>query len=121
MWFTLELHGNYSVEELKRHCNIHLVFLEGGILGQLHKKPKIPKLMGTSFKSSGPQVVVIEDDSNDNVKHGQSSNKAQDKPVVVLPDQVTELEPDHTYASPKPQVRNEVTPDTVENYLNSEP
>ena len=45
---TLELHGNCSVNELKRHCDIHLVFLEGGILAQLHKKPTIPRLLGDS-------------------------------------------------------------------------
>ena len=39
---TLEIHGKCSLEEVKRHCDVHLVFLEGGVLGQLHKKPTVP-------------------------------------------------------------------------------
>ena len=48
VWSTLELHGNYSINELKRHSYIHLVFLEGGIPAQLHKKPTIPRLLSVS-------------------------------------------------------------------------
>ena len=42
MWSTLEIHGKCSLEEVKRHCDVRLVFLEGGVLGQLHKKPTVP-------------------------------------------------------------------------------
>ena len=67
----LELHGNYSVNELKCHCDIRLVFLEGGILRQLHKKPMIPRLMGIPYKSAGPRIVVIDDANNDSVQLAQ--------------------------------------------------
>ena len=42
VWSTLEIHGKCSLEEFKRHCDVHLVFLEGGVLGHLNKKPSVP-------------------------------------------------------------------------------
>ena len=42
VWSTLEIHGKCSLDEVKQHCDVHLVFLEGGVLGQLHKKPTVP-------------------------------------------------------------------------------
>ena len=39
VWSTLELHGNFPVNDLKQHCYVHLVFLEGGILANIHRKP----------------------------------------------------------------------------------
>ena len=38
VWCTLEIHGKCLLQDVKRHCDIHFVFLEGGVLGQLHKK-----------------------------------------------------------------------------------
>ena len=71
VWLTLELHGNYSVGKIKCHCDVHLVFLEGGILGQLHKKPMIPRLMSTPVKGIEPCIVVIDDITSDTVQTGQ--------------------------------------------------
>ena len=121
VWSMLELHGNYSVNELKCHCDIHLVFLEGGILGQLHKKPTIPRLMGIPSKSAGPQIVVIDDANNDSVQSAQTRSNAQDTMAPAVSKQVNDLDLDHTYASPTPQVRNEVNVNIVENDQNHEP
>ena len=87
VWSMLDLHGNYSVDELKCHCDIHLVFLEGGILGQLHKKPTIPRLMGIPSKNTGPRVVVIDDANSDNVQTGQTMSNAQDTLAPALVNQ----------------------------------
>ena len=38
VWSMLEIHGKCLLQDVKRHCDIHLVFLEGGVLGHLHKK-----------------------------------------------------------------------------------
>ena len=113
VWSMLELHGKYSVDELKCHCDIHLVFLEGGILGQLHKKPMIPRLMGIPSKNTSPPVVVIDDANSDNVQTGQTKSDVQDTLASVLLNQGNDL--DHTYASPNPQVRNDVNANSVEN------
>ena len=121
VWSMLELHGNYSVNKLKCHCDIHLVFLEGGILRQLHKKPMIPRLMGIPSKSAGPQIVVIDDANNDSVQLAQMRSNAQDTMAPAVSKQVNDLDLDHTYASPTPQVRNEVNVNIVENDQNHEP
>ena len=120
VWSTLELHGNYSVNELKCHCNIHLVFLQGGILGQLHKKPTIPRLMGIPSKNTGPQIVVIHDTNSDSVQSVQMRSNVQDKMAPVVSNQVNDLDLDHTYTSPTPQVRNEVNANIVVNDRNHE-
>ena len=99
IWSTLELHGNHSVNELKQHCDIHLVFLEGGILAQLHKKPTIPRLLSVTSatdlltaRTSESKVVSI-------VKMTSTQ---------LLPEQGTDTTQDHTYASPVPQIRSDV-------------
>ena len=92
------------------------MFLEGGILGQLHKKPMIPRLMGIPSKNTGPQIVVIDDANSDNVQPEQTRSNVQDTMVPVLVNQVNDLDIDHTYASPTPQVRNEVNANIVENH-----
>ena len=48
IWSSLEWRGNYSVDDIKKSCDIHLVFLDGGILGQLHRKPQIPRLLSAT-------------------------------------------------------------------------
>ena len=118
IWSTLELHGNYSVNELKRHCDIHLVFLEGGILGQLHKKPTIPRLMGIPSKSTGPRIVVIKDANSDSVKSAQMRKISPDKTAPDESNQVIDLDLDHTYASPTLQVHKDVNDNSVENDRN---
>ena len=115
VWSTLELHGNYSVNKLKRHCDIHLVFLEGGILVQLHKKPMIPRLMGIPSKSTGTRIVVIEDTNSDSVKSSQMRINSQDKMAPDESNQVNDLDLDHTYAFPTSQVRKDVNDNSVEN------
>ena len=80
VWSTLEIHGKCSLKEVKRHCDVHLVFLEGGVLGQLHRKPSVPRLMSVSTISS----AASETDRTQN-----------DAPVKVTTD--------HTYSSPNTQ------------------
>ena len=64
VWSTLEIHGKCNLADVKQHCDIHLIFLEGGVLGQLHKKPSIPKLMCM------PAVTV---NTHTNVDHGNKT------------------------------------------------
>ena len=52
VWSTLEIHRKCSLEDVKGHCDIHFVFLEGGILGQLHKKTKDPQTDGYVISTS---------------------------------------------------------------------
>ena len=81
VWSTLEIHGKCSLEEVKHHCDIHLVFLEGGVLGHLHKKPSVPKLM------SGP---------------------GKDTHISVSEPTKPESNLDHTYLSPVPRIQQNV-------------
>ena len=99
IWSTLELHGNYSVNELKRHCDIHLVFLEGGILAQLHKKPTIPRLLSVSSATNLQSVRT----SESNVVSVASTTS-----TPLLPQQGTDTTQDHTYAFPIPQICSDV-------------
>ena len=99
IWSTLELHGKYSVDELKKHCDIHLVFLEGGILAQLHKKPTIPRLLSVSQTTDLQSVKT----SESNVV-----SVARMTSTPPLPEQGTNTAQDHTYASPVPQVHSDV-------------
>ena len=94
VWSTLEIHGKCLLQDVKRHCDIHLVFLEGGVLGQLHKKPSVPKLMSvpclTNMDASGPsqsELVV-------NVDHTYSSPTPRTMPCVTP----SNMHNDHTYA-----------------------
>ena len=63
---------------------MHFVFLEGGVLGQLHKKPSVPRLMSVSTIPS----AASETDRTQN-----------DMPVKVTTD--------HTYSSPAPKLMQE--------------
>ena len=80
VWSTLEIHGKCSLEEVKQHCDVHLVFLEGGVLGQLHKKPNIPQLMSAPTNPNKASTTA------------STSNDAS-----------VNISSDHTYSSPTPQ------------------
>ena len=80
VWSTLEINGKCSREEVKRHCDVHLVFLEGGVLGQLHKKPTVPRLMSVSTVTSAAS---------------KTDHTLNDAPATVATD--------HTYSSPTPK------------------
>ena len=99
IWSTLELHGNYSVNELKQHCDIHLVFLEGGILAQLHKKPTIPRLLSGS--SATDQLTTRTSESS-------VSSVVQMTSTPLSSKQGMDPTQDHTYPSPVPQIRSDV-------------
>ena len=118
VWSTLEVHGNYSVGELKHHCNIHLVFLEGGILGQLHKKPTIPRLMGIPVKGTEPCVVVIDAITSDNAQTGQVTSCVKNTPAQTVKLHNNEI--DHTYAPPPLQICNVAISNPVESAQNQE-
>ena len=96
VWSTLELHGNYSVNELKRHCDIHLVFLEGGILAQLHKKPSILRLMSGSLAMNLSLTVQ------------RVSHVVRNMGIALPSDHSSASVQDHTYTSPTQQVRTDV-------------
>ena len=81
VWCTLEIHGKCSLQDVKRNCDIHLVFLEGGVLGHLHKKPSVPKLMSGSRKDN----------------QTSKSEKTEPNP-----------NPDHTYSSPVPRIQQSI-------------
>ena len=95
VWSMLILHGNFTVNDLKQHCDVHLVFLKGGILDNIHRKPQIPRLMGNPprTKPGRPLVLIISDSDNDN--SGTLSTKAGNKPTNVG---------DHTYSSPQAHI-----------------
>ena len=109
IWSSLEWRGNYSVDEIKRSCDIHLVFLDGGILGQLHRKLQIPHLLSAAAPKSLPpkkqetsNIVVVSSESDPENKDTLINNE-NDTPTS------TSLElGDHSYASPTPQKRAEI-------------
>ena len=79
IWSSLEWRGKYSVEDIKKSCDIHLVFLDGGILGQLHRKPQIPRLISATAPKTLPlstqdasNAVVISSESDPENKGTQS-------------------------------------------------
>ena len=116
VWSTLELHGNYSVDELKRHCDVHLVFLEGGILGQLHKKPKIPRLMGSPSSIKRTSVVIIDDAKCDTVETKQTPGDTEFTWQHTVSKPSTSVDTtDHTYALPTPHVLKDTSTNNVEN------
>ena len=96
VWSTLKIHGKCSLEDVKRHCDIHLVFLEGGVLGQLHKKPSILRLMGASTASS----KIPESSSNDNTVTINSDYTYLSPTPHSIPVSGTHVNStsDHTYA-----------------------
>ena len=83
VWSMLEIHGKCLLQDIKRHCDIHVVFLERGVLGHLHKKPSVPKLMAGSGPSPG-------------------------KDTHISVSERTEPNPDHTYSSPTPRIQQNV-------------
>ena len=83
---TLEVHGKCSLKEVKQHCDVHLVFLEGGVLGHLHKKPSVPQLMSVSTITS-----------------------AASKTDCTLNDMPATVTTDHSYSSPTPKPMQEST------------
>ena len=98
VWSTLEIHGKCSLADVKRHCDIHLVFLEGGMLGQLHRKPSIPKLISASTPL--PKTKTRSESCTDttvtaNNDHTYSSPTPHPIPVSETPGKPTS---DHTYA-----------------------
>ena len=104
IWSSLEWRGKYSVEDIKKFCSIHLVFLEGRILGQLHCKPQIPCLISaTALKApplsiqAAPNIVVISSESDPESKGMPFQNE-----LNISASLARELD-DHSYASLTPQ------------------
>ena len=82
------------------------MFLDGGILGQLHHKPQIPRLISATALKAPPlsiqdasNVVVISSESDPENKGMPFHNECN---TATLP--VRELD-DHSYASLTPQKR----------------
>ena len=109
IWSSLEWRGNYSVDEIKRSCDIHLVFLDGGILGQLHRKLQVPRLLSAAAPKALPLMkqdtsnTVIVSSESDPENKGKLNNNENDTPTSTS----RELG-DHSYASPTPQKRAEI-------------
>ena len=98
VWSTLEIHGKCSLEEVKRHCDVHLVFLEGGVLGHLHKKPSVPRLMSVStIPSATSKTDCTQNDSSATVTTDHTYSFPTPKPMQ---ESSLEVKPasDHTYA-----------------------
>ena len=110
IWSSLEWRGKYSVEDIKKCCDIHLVFLDGGILGQLHRKPQIPCLISATAPRTPPSS--IQSASNAVVISSGSDPENKGMPIHNECDTTTspvrELD-DHSYASPTPQKRAVIT------------
>ena len=109
IWSSLEWRGNYSVDDIKKSCDIHLVFLDEGILGQLHRKPQVPCLISATAPKALP--LMIQDASNTVVVSSESDPENKGRPINNESDTPTspgrELG-DHSYASPMPQNRVEI-------------
>ena len=105
IWSSLEWRGNYSVDEIKRSCDIHLVFLDGGILGQLHRKPQIPRLLSAAAPESLPPKK--QDTSNIVVVSSESDPENKGSLIINENDTPTSTS-DHSFASPTPQKRAEI-------------
>ena len=104
IWSSLEWRGNYSVDDIKKSCDIHLVFLDGGILGQLHHKLQLPQLLSATAPKAlrpmiqdAPKTIVVSSESDPENK-GKLNNNGNDTPTSSG----RELS-DHSYASPTPQ------------------
>ena len=74
------------------------MFLEGGILGQLHKKPEIPRLRGGPSSIQKTSVVIIDDPKCDTVETEGTLQHTISKPSSSV------NTTDHTYALPTPHV-----------------
>ena len=75
------------------------MFLEGGILAQLHKKPTIPRFLSVSSTTNLQSVRTSE---------SKVVSVARTTSTPLLPEQGTDTTQDHTYTSPVPQVRSDV-------------
>ena len=98
VWSTLEIHGKCSLKEIKRHCDVHLVFLEGGVLGHQHKKPSVPQLMSLSTTTSvASKTDRTLNDMPATVTTDHSYSSPTPKPMQ---ESISEAKPtsDHTYA-----------------------
>ena len=106
IWSSLEWRGKYSVKDIKKYCDIHLVFLHGGILGQLHCKPQIPCHISATALKAPP--LLIQDTSNVVVISSESDPENKGMPFHnefnTATSPVRELD-DHSYASLTPQKR----------------
>ena len=109
IWSSLEWRGNYSVDDIKTSCDIHLVFLDGGILGQLHRKPQIPCLLSATAPKALPPTK--QDASNTTIVSSESDPENKGKlnyNESNTPTSVGRELCDHSYASPTPQKRAEI-------------
>ena len=105
IWSSLEWRGNYSVDEIKRRCDIHLVFLDGGILGQLHHKPQIPRLLS----AAAPKLLPPKNQDTSNFVVVSSESDPENKGTLIINENDTPTSTgDHSYASPMPQKRAEI-------------
>ena len=88
------------------------MFLDGGILRQLHRKPHIPCLISATAPKALP--LSIQDASNTMVVSSESDPENKGRPINNECDTPTsqgrELG-DHSYASPMPQKRAENSSD----------
>ena len=100
--------------------DVHLVFLEGGILGQLHKKPKVLWLMGCPSNSKNASVVFNNDVRDVSTKDADcdiietgaiTADIPAPKPKYKL--SVSADSSDHMYASLTPLVLCDVRHDKV--------
>ena len=98
VWSTLEIHGKCSLEEVKHHCDVHLVFLEGGLLAQLHSKPSVPQLRSTlTIPSKASATVSTQNDAPVKVTTDHTYSSPTSKPMQGSSLEVKPAS-DHTYA-----------------------
>ena len=85
-----------QTKDPKWHCDIHLVFLEGGVLGQLHKKPSILRLMAVTGLTPKNAVGSHHDETvPSNSDHTYLSPSP--RPIPATGAKVNQTN-DHTYA-----------------------
>ena len=109
IWSSLEWRGKYSVEDIKKNCDIHLLFLDGGILGQLHRKPQVPHLISATAPKALP--LSIQEASNTVVISSESDPENKGRPTNNECDTLNSPgkdQNDHSYASPVPQKKAEL-------------
>ena len=63
---------------------------------------------------------MIKDANSDSVKSAQTRKTSPDKTAPDESNQVIDLDLDHTYASPTPQLQNDVNDNSVENDQNQD-
>ena len=109
IWSSLEWRGKYSVEDIKKNCDIHLLFLDGGILGQLHRKLQVPRLISATALKALP--LSIQDASNTVFISSESDPENKGRPTNNECDTLNppgKNRDDHSYASPVPQKKAEL-------------